>query len=394
MISPLKIIFFALLAFSGCKAGDSAGSIVPDQSQNIAHPDMVVPVVPSVQNKYYLAADDDLKGKVGKGTSGVKVLLLDSKFYAVGERILSVSYSADGDIVNDGTTVTSIWASQDPVNRPAVLHAPGAAEFGILCLPGEYKGKFIVKTSRYDYEFTKDLNLSEGSISSVILDFAAPDIQPIRRVGILGDSISTFAGVSNPSYSPWYPTNDPNVGKNPDLAVDSKEKTYWWRLIYNYMQHGTLDANSSWQGTRIVYEVKSGIGAGFVNRAYDFVDPDIILIHGGTNDCAHEQKTPLGSYTWDLPVGQLDLTCYRSSYIQLIKMLQTRYEGVQIIIVIGDMLYPDYESSTVEIAKHFGIPYVDFVGDNVEKCSGSHPNAPAFDKMAAKIYNTCKDYLP
>ena len=75
-------------------------------------------------------------------------------------------------------------------------------------------------------------------------------------------------------------------------------------------------------------------------------------------------------------------------------MLQNRYEGVQLIIVIGDMLTTDYETSVIEIAKHFEIPYVNFVGDKVEKCSGSHPTSPAFDQMAKKIYETCKDYLP
>lgn len=148
----------------------------------------------------------------------------------------------------------------------------------------------------------------------------------------------------------------------------------------------------------MVHEVKTGretgksIGAGFVDRAYNFVDPDIILIHGGTND--RNQSTPVGSYDWDLPVGQLDVSCYRSAYVALIKMLQARYEGVQIILIIGDCLTPDYESSTKAIAEHFGLPYVNFVGDPIDKCKGSHPNAPAFDKMAAKIYETCKNYLP
>ena len=64
------------------------------------------------------------------------------------------------------------------------------------------------------------------------------------------------------------------------------------------MRHGELDANSSWGGTRVVHEVKTGrksgksINAGFVDRAYDFIDPDIIIIHGGTNE--HNQSTPLG----------------------------------------------------------------------------------------------------
>ncbi len=79
---------------------------------------------------------------------------------------------------------------------------------------------------------------------------------------------------------------------------------------------------------------------------------------------------------------------------ELIKMIQNRYEGVQIIIIIGDRLSTDYEKATIAIAKHFGLPYVNFVGVTIDKCSGSHPTAPAFDKMASMIYEQCIDYLP
>ena len=366
-------------------------------------------VIPAAQSKYYMSAAEDLKGKVAEGTSGLVIQLQDSKYFAIGERVLSVSFTADqplageikdGELKNPQKTVTATWASEDPVHYPAVLHAPEAAEYGIWCLPGTFVGKFTVKTNRYTYEFTQEVTVVSGKTATVTLDFATPDKQPKRKVGVLGDSISTFDGtMCDPDYIPFYPGNDPNVGGvNPSIAVDSKEKTYWWRLIYNYMKNGELDVNNSWSGTRVVHEVKSGretgksIGAGFVDRAYNFVDPDIILIHGGTND--RNQSTPVGSYDWDLPVGQLDVSCYRSAYVALIKMLQARYEGVQIILIIGDCLTPDYESSTKAIAEHFGLPYVNFVGDPIDKCKGSHPNAPAFDKMAAKIYETCKNYLP
>lgn len=212
------------------------------------------------------------------------------------------------------------------------------------------------------------------------------------RVGILGDSISTFEGtMCNPDYTPYYPAEDPNVGMNPDIAVDSKFKTWWWRLVYYYMPNATLDANSSWSGSRVIHEEKKGIGAGFVDRAYDFVNPDVIIIHGGTND--NRLKTPLGDYDWDVPVGEGDLSCFRSAYVQLVKMLQSRYEGVQLILIIGDRLGSDYENSIKEIAQYFGLPYVNFVGDDIPKCYGSHPTAQGHAQMTSKIWNTCKDYL-
>ena len=377
---------------------------VKNSSESPAEEDIVVP---AEQSKFYMEATEDLNGKINPKTAGLVVLLQDSKYYAVGERILSVSYSTSKDIVgtigkqgvtNGGKNVTMNWASEDPVHRPAVGHAPEAAQFGLVCLPGNYSGMFTVRTSRYTYTFTKNISLSAGTNTNVTLDFANPDVQPTRKVGVLGDSISTFDGtMCNDEYSPFYPGSDPNVGTNPDKAVDCKEKTYWWRVIYERMQHGTLDVNSAWSGTRVVHEIKNGrrggknLPAGFVDRVYDFVDPDIILIHGGRND--YNQKSPFGEYNWDYPIGQLDINTYCEAYIQTIKALQQRYEGVQIIIIVGDLI-GTYETPTVNIAKHFGLPYVNFVGDTIEKCSGSHPTAPAFDYMATKIYNTCKDYLP
>ena len=396
---PIKTIILMAAGLFSCQK--------PDQPNN-GQQEATSATVEAEQFKYYMTAQEDLEGKVNEATAGMRVILMDSKYYAVGERVLEVTFETDGaiagkledgKITNTSNSITMKWASDDPVNRPAVGREGSAGEYGILCLPGSYSGTFTVKTNRYTYQFTQSVELKKGEITSIQLDFSKPLVQPKRKVGIMGDSISTFDGtMCNPDYSPYYPGNDPNVTANPSIAVNSKEKTYWYRLIYDYMKNGELDVNTSWSGTRVIHEVKTGrqsgksIGAGFVDRAYDFVDPDIIIIHGGTND--RNQSTPVGEYTWDLPIGQGNLGNYRSAYIELIKMLQNRYEGVQIIIIVGDRLTLDYERATVAIAEHFGLPYVNFVGVTIDKCSGSHPTAPAFDKMASMIYEQCIDYLP
>lgn len=396
---PIKTIILMAAGLFSCQK--------PDHSNN-GQQEATSATVEAEQFKYYMTAQEDLEGKVNEDTAGMKVILMDSKYYAVGERVLEVTFEADnviagkledGKVTNTSNSITMKWASDDPINRPAVGREGSAGEYGILCLPGSYSGTFTVKTNRYTYQFTQSVELKKGEITSIQLDFSKPLVQPKRKVGVMGDSISTFDGtMCNPDYSPYYPGNDPNVTANPSIAVNSKEKTYWWRLIYDYMKNGELDVNTSWSGTRVIHEVKTGrqsgksIGAGFVDRAYDFVDPDIIIIHGGTND--RNQSTPVGEYTWDLPIGQGNLGNYRSAYIELIKMLQNRYEGVQIIIIVGDRLTLDYERATIAIAEHFGLPYVNFVGVTIDKCSGSHPTAPAFDKMASMIYEQCIDYLP
>ncbi len=361
------------------------------------------------QPKYYMTASDDLNGKVSDRTAGMKVQLLDSKFYAVNERVLSVSFEADkplarvvneDETVSESNVVTMTWESDDAISCPKVGRGANPGEYGILCLPGEYKGTFTVKTSRYTYQFNRNVNLTAGKITSVSLDFAAPLVQPVRKVGIMGDSVSTFEGeLCKQEYNSWYPGYDPNVTANPDIAVSSKERTWWWMLVNNHMDSGVLDKNSSFSGSRVVSQnrtsnlTQSSVQCGFVDRAYDFADPDIIIIHGGSNDSANNQD--LGDYDWGQAVDTSTKHWkYRNAYIQLIKRLQTRYEGVQIIIIVGEALKEEYAASTIAIAEHFGLPYVSFQGVEVEHCSGAHPTYPAFQMMAQTIYNSCKDYLP
>jgi len=375
--------------------------LMPDDDQT---GDAVSGEVSYQQSKYYMSASDDLNGKITGSNSGMKVMLMDSKYYAVNEKVLSVSFEADkpiakGESSDDSNVVTMTWKSDDAGISPKVGRSINPGEYGLLCLPGEYQGTFTVKTDRYTYQFQKAVTLAAGQTTTVTLDFASPLVQPKRKVGILGDSISTFEGtMCNSDYKSFYPGSDPNVTENPSVAVSSQERTWWWMLINNHMENGVLDVNSSFSGSRIASYTSTTVSgasmsAGFVDRAYDFIDPDIIIIHGGTNDSNRDQG--LGDYDWEQAVDQSDKHWYyRNAYIQLIKRLQTRYEGVQIIIIVGDYLKEDYASSTVAVAEHFGLPYVSFQGVTVDKCVSSHPTYPAFQMMAQTIYETCKDYLP
>ncbi|GEM_PF-3466767 len=398
--------------------------------------------VPAVQYKSYASADKDLaagmiayadgavepndfKSELLPVTAGIKINLYDSKFYARGERIDTVMFISDSkqavsgtlkysfaaglgeEVSNQSSTVMVVWNSGDPESVISVGASSQAATVGMVVLPqASASGKFVVITDRNRYEFTKTgLKLTAGAVTVIGLDFASPDKQPTRIVGVIGDSISTFWGYMNTSYSQFYPASDA-VSAGGTGTVQSVEKTYWWKVIYEKMSCGTLDRNltNSWSGTRVITE---GGVKGFVDRAYEFGDPDIILIHGGTNDM--NQKTPMGNYDYDLPMGQLNDACYRSAYIKLIKMLQTRYPGVQLIVIVGDRLsyYEynntdpslDYATSTINIANHFGLPIVDFTDgaksyNGLPKSKGSHPDATGMQQMADKIYETCKDYLP
>ena len=163
------------------------------------------------------------------------------------------------------------------------------------------------------------------------------------------------------------------------------------------MKHGEIDANNSWSGSRVVHEIKNGqvskqpMSAGFVDRLSYFIKPDVILIHGGTND--KTKASYVGDFEWDLPSGQHNLNAYCSSFVEIIQKLQESYESVKLIILVGDSL-GQYADMNIQIAQHFNLPYVDFRGISIEKCSGCHPTARGFEAMATLVYETCKDYLP
>ena len=147
------------------------------------------------------------------------------------------------------------------------------------------------------------------------------------------------------------------------------EQTWWWQLINEKMENGVLDVNNSFSGTKVSHGTYPGLSgtvyeAGFVDRVGDFIDPDVIIIHGGANDCIKDDdKVNIGDYQWDTPLAQMDLTKFRSAYVYLVRKLQELYDGVQLILIVGDRLGADaslqYDDTIIEIAKHFDLPYVD-----------------------------------
>lgn len=126
-------------------------------------------MVPALQKKIYADSSKDLDGKINNFTAGLVVNLYDSRHFADNERVVSVSYTAesgnivgfffDGDFIGAGPKVTMEWASDEVASWPVVGRKDNPGQFGITCIPGEFEGKFTVVTSRYTYDFTKDVSL-------------------------------------------------------------------------------------------------------------------------------------------------------------------------------------------------------------------------------------------
>jgi len=227
----------------------------------------------------------------------------------------------------------------------------------------------------------------------------------VVRVGIMGDSISTFEGeLVNDDYKFHYPCVEGT--RNNPCGVSKVEQTWWWQLINEKMENGVLDVNNSFSGTKVSHGTYAGISgakyeAGFVDRVEDFIDPDVIIIHGGTNDYLKDtDKENIGDYQWDTPLEQVDLTKFRSAYVYLVRKLQELYDGVQLILIVGDRIGAnaslEYDDTIIEIAEHFDLPYVDLTPHfkvDIPVPDNCHPSDVGHAFIAQKIYDTCKDYL-
>lgn len=259
----------------------------------------------------------------------------------------------------------------------------------------------------------------------------APIVGKKVRVSLIGDSISTFSGYLPTGYNTFYPTGD----------VVSASQTYWYRLIYNNMKNAVLDMNIAWTGTLVTRctneEQKSQhwYGHSFTERFIKdgMGSPDVILVHGGTNDVSsrgyNEAKVTLykdlptngAAYPTDAQFAEvfaaadavkdsrsalekLPDTSFVEAYVKLISLIHQKYPQARVVMLIGDYLPEGARQSVLKIAAHFktlyGYQVVDFVASNgyqstkyITKATGCHPDSNGFKWMADRIYQEQGSYI-
>lgn len=205
----------------------------------------------------------------------------------------------------------------------------------------------------------------------------------VLRVGILGDSISTYEDYIDSSYKSYYPRQEVRDGFLAKADVDDWTKTYWGVLLNEYW-NAELDVNASWSGTCIT--PRAGFKTDFLTRAETFINPDIIIVNGGTNDYLKGKKGD----------GVVTPEKFRTAYEKLLEKLNERYPATQIIVVVGDFVKSDYGDISVEVADKYKFPCIDFrpdtksIGKVFDEKSNPHPNAAGMRFMAEKIYDQTK----
>ena len=240
------------------------------------------------------------------------------------------------------------------------------------------------------------------------------DVLKNKYVSLLGDSITTYEGVSNngvnnttiSTYHAWYNGAWQNV-------LNSYEETYWGQVMEKYDMN--LLVNNSHNGNRLIeaggailapagYVRVENLGANTGNLKG--TKPDIIVIHMGTND--YIGGVTLGELTADTYTGVVSGSGYKApatfteAYIITLEKASKLYPDAQIFVCTlipsgyntNWNLLNSYNARIRELAAHYdNVVLVDIAADSGITTSnyndythdGTHPNNAGIAKMAAVL---------
>lgn len=195
-------------------------------------------------------------------------------------------------------------------------------------------------------------------------------------ISFLGDSITTYLGYIPDGFATYYPTAG--------CDVDSVEKTWWYQVVeksgYNLL------VNNSFSGTQV--SGGTNYGNSYDRLKYlskDGIDPDIIVIHMGTNDLTHG----------------VNVTKFKSSYCAMIDKIKEEYDDVEIFII--NLPYNKYATSFIsprekynaalqEISEEKGVELID-ITEGIDRYNvheymfaGAHPSYKGMTYMADIIW--------
>lgn len=154
-----------------------------------------------------------------------------------------------------------------------------------------------------------------------------------RRLSVIGDSISTFTGYTNPNApTAYYP--------NTRAALRVVDQMYWKALAERNGM--TIDTIDSYGGSTVGTNWNGDVNyTPFTDesRLSRLGDPDFIIVEGGINDFG---GNPLGNYPTDNAYS--NMYEFRTSYAYLLHQLKTRYPYARIVCM--SMLTPKTYNNT------------------------------------------------
>ena len=229
-----------------------------------------------------------------------------------------------------------------------------------------------------------------------------------KNISILGDSISTFGGISNDGTNANTNIKD-NAVFYPKYEIDKAEKTWWKQAVDSTGMN--LLVNNSWSGSKVT----NGNGAAYDKRATELHDntgnnkgtnPDSIAVYMGVND--FDNNVELGSFkelseVYSKENGYITPESFAQAYAITLHKITQKYGKADVYVFTlpyngtnKDAAAMDKYNDTIRsIAKYFKCLVVDIAGiDGYEyekyTSDGLHPNEQGMDLITDLFVRTLK----
>jgi len=219
-----------------------------------------------------------------------------------------------------------------------------------------------------------------------------------KKLSVLGDSISTFAGYVPAGNAVWYTGSNDGVSSVDDI---------WWMKLISALEIKLL-VNNSWSGSRVT-TTNGQTASGCYSRCENLgTDPDVIIVYMGIND--FNNGVALGAYdgTGKFPIVT---TAFREAYAIMLNKILTKYPEAEVWVCTlpccertGENTFPETNGNGVtldawngairELAALFGVKVLEFakcgltyqnmhlyMGD-YDSGEGLHPNAAGHSRIA------------
>lgn len=221
-------------------------------------------------------------------------------------------------------------------------------------------------------------------IEGAVIDGLVPIPLLGKKLSLLGDSISSYAGTIPAGNDVYYTGNNSGV---------SDPTQMWWSVLCRKTGMVPCVING-WSGSAVTQLTDSAhinkVPMSDVSRCQalhtDSANPDVILIAGGVNDYSYAKQASQKPGTWDGTTAPVNGSSFDETYAVMIKNIQTAYPEAVVIclstwftmrgtdngytLVNGEgFTQSDYDAAIKKVATLMRVPYID-----VERCGFSRSN--------------------
>ncbi len=263
-----------------------------------------------------------------------------------------------------------------------------------LCY-GTHKATFVKRTEA-DIGQTTFLGFAfDGPILT-------PDAPPVRKIEIIGDSITCGAGIEATS------AVAPECSENGLVTamaggIMTPQAGYGQAVENGYLAYGTVLARQLGAESHVTCTSGIGLVRNYFNRdartmqdLYDLMypentattplwdttlyQPDVIVIGLGTNDFSTDSGDPAN------PRAPLDMSVFEQGYIQFIDQLATYYPGITVVLVsspiLGDPQLTALRTAVGDVATYYA------PGGAASMAEGGAPNVRVYSAIVDKVVGT------